>query len=324
MIKSKNILITGGAGYIGSHIVEQLLKKNVNIIILDNLVTGYKRLINKQTKFINGDIKNKSKLIKIINDYKIESIIHLAAYLNVNEAEKNKKKYYKNNIEGTLNLVHACKGSRVKTIIFSSSCSIYGNCKGSVSEKTKPNPQGYYAYTKFKGEEIIKKYAKKYNYQYGILRYFNVAGASSSGKVGEINTSHGHLIKNIAIQSLKKKPSISIYGNDYKTKDGTCIRDYMHVSDLTNIHIQTLKYINTKSKSLTLNCGYGKGYSVLDIVKILKKINKKLIINFEPRRAGDVAQVYAETKKFKKIFKWQPKFNNINKIVNSAIAWEKS
>ena len=324
MIKSKNILITGGAGYIGSHIVEQLLKKNVNIIILDNLVTGYKRLINKKTKFINGDIKNKSKLIKIINDYKIESIIHLAAYLNVNEAEKNKKKYYKNNIEGTLNLVHACKGSKVKTIIFSSSCSIYGNCKGSVSEKTKPNPQGYYAYTKFKGEEIIKKYAKKYNYQYGILRYFNVAGASSSGKVGEINTSHGHLIKNIAIQSLKKKPSISIYGNDYKTKDGTCIRDYMHVSDLTNIHIQTLKYINTKSKSLTLNCGYGKGYSVLDIVKILKKINKKLIINFEPRRAGDVAQVYAETKKFKKIFKWQPKFNNINKIVNSAIAWEKS
>jgi len=324
MIKSKNILITGGAGYIGSHIVEQLLKKNVNIIILDNLVTGYKRLINKQTKFINGDIKNKSKLIKIINDYKIESIIHLAAYLNVNEAEKNKKKYYKNNIEGTLNLVHACKGSKVKTIIFSSSCSIYGNCKGSVSEKKKPNPQGYYAYTKFKGEEIIKKYAKKYNYHYGILRYFNVAGASSSGKVGEINTSHGHLIKNIAIQSLKKKPSISIYGNDYKTKDGTCIRDYMHVSDLTNIHIQTLKYINTKSKSLTLNCGYGKGYSVLDIVKILKKINKKLIINFEPRRAGDVAQVYAETKKFKKIFKWQPKFNNINKIVNSAIAWEKS
>ena len=324
MIKSKNILITGGAGYIGSHIVEQLLKKNVNIIILDNLVTGYKRLINKQTKFINGDIKNKSKLIKIINDYKIESIIHLAAYLNVNEAEKNKKKYYKNNIEGTLNLVHACKGSKVKTIIFSSSCSIYGNCKGSVSEKTKPNPQGYYAYTKFKGEEIIKKYAKKYNYQYGILRYFNVAGASSSGKIGEINTSHGHLIKNIAIQSLKKKPSISIYGNDYKTKDGTCIRDYMHVSDLTNIHIQTLKYINTKSKSLTLNCGYGKGYSVLDIVKILKKINKKLIINFEPRRAGDVAQVYAETKKFKKIFKWQTKFNNINKIVNSAIAWEKS
>ena len=204
--KTNNILITGGAGYIGSHIVEQLVKTNSNIVILDNLVTGYKKLINKKAKFINADVKNKTKLTKIINDYKIDSIIHLAAYLNVNEAEKNKKYYYENNIKGTLNLVNACRKSNVKNIIFSSSCSIYGNCNGSVSEKKRPNPQGYYAYTKYKGEEIIKKFAKKYNYQFGILRYFNVAGASSSGKIGEINTSHGHLIKNIAIQSLKKSP----------------------------------------------------------------------------------------------------------------------
>ena len=323
MIKSKNILITGGAGYIGSHIVEQLLKKNFNIIILDNLVTGYKRLINKQTKFINGDIKNKSKLIKIINDYKIESIIHLAAYLNVNEAEKNKKKYYKNNIEGTLNLVHACKGSKVKTIIFSSSCSIYGNCKGSVSEKTKPNPQGYYAYTKFKGEEIIKKYAKKYNYKYAILRYFNVAGASNSNKIGEIQRSYGHLIKNLAIQSLKKKPKIFIYGNDYNTKDGTCVRDYVHVSDLADIHIKSLSHINAKSKSIVLNCGYGKGYSVLDIVNIFKKMNKNLTINFAKRRPGDIAQVYADIKKLKKILRWKPNHDNLKKILKSAFKWEK-
>jgi UDP-glucose 4-epimerase len=322
--KSNNILITGGAGYIGSHIVEQLVKTNSNIVILDNLVTGYKKLINKKAKFINTDFKNKTKLTKIINDYKIDSIIHLAAYLNVNEAEKKKKYYYENNIKGTLNLVHACKKSDVKSIIFSSSCSVYGNCKGSVSEKKKPNPQGYYAYTKYKGEEIIKKFSKKYNYQFGILRYFNVAGASSSGKIGEINASHDHLIKNIAIQSLKKYPSISIYGNDYKTKDGTCIRDYIHVSDLADIHIETLKYINVKSKSLTLNCGYGIGYSVLDIVKILKKINKKLVINYQPKRGGDIAQVYANTKKFQKILKWTPKYNNINKIIKSAIKWELS
>ena len=322
--KTNNILITGGAGYIGSHIVEQLVKTNSNIVILDNLVTGYKKLINKKAKFINADVKNKTKLTKIINDYKIDSIIHLAAYLNVNEAEKNKKYYYENNIKGTLNLVNACRKSNVKSIIFSSSCSIYGNCNRSVSEKKRPNPQGYYAYTKYKGEEIIKKFAKKYNYQFGILGYFNVAGASSSGKIGEINTSHGHLIKNIAIQSLKKEPSISIYGNDYKTKDGTCIRDYIHVSDLANIHIETLKYINDKSKSLILNCGYGKGYSVLDIVKILKKINKKLIIYYLPKRSGDIAQVYANTKKFQKILKWIPKYNNINKIIKSAIKWEMS
>jgi|TARA_B110000495_G_scaffold196795_1_gene206149 UDP-glucose 4-epimerase len=324
MIKSKNILITGGAGYIGSHIVEQLVKTSSNVIILDNLVNGYRKLINKKAKFINGDIKNIIKLTKIINDNKIDSIIHLAAYLNVSEAEKNKKAYYNNNIRGTLNLVHSCKKSKVRNIIFSSSCSIYGNCKGSVNEKKKPNPQGYYAYTKYKGEEIIKKYAKKYNYHFGILRYFNVAGASSSGKIGEINTSYDHLIKNIAIQSLKKEPSISIYGNNYKTKDGTCIRDYMHVSDLADIHIQTLKNINIKSKSLTLNCGYGKGYSVLDIVKILRNIKKKLIVNYKPKRDGDIAQVYADTEKFRKNLKWKPKYNNINKIIKSAIKWEKS
>ena len=324
MHKVNNILITGGAGYIGSHIVEQLVKTKSNIIILDNLITGYKRLINKKAIFIKGDIQNKTKLTKIICDFKIDSIIHLAAYLNITEAEKNKKKYYKNNVNGTLNLVHACKKSKVRNIIFSSSCSIYGSFKGSVNEKKKPNPNGYYAYTKYKGEEIIKKFATKYNYQYGILRYFNVAGASSSGKIGEISTSHGHLIKNIDIQALKKKPIISIYGNNYKTKDGTCIRDYMHVSDLTNIHIKTLKYINSKSKSLTLNCGYGKDYSVLYIVKILKKINKKLIINYQTKRNGDVAQIYTDTKKFKKILKWKPLYNSINKIIKSTISWEMS
>ena len=322
--KTNNILITGGAGYIGSHIVEQLVKTKSNVIILDNLVTGSKRLINKKAKFIKCDIKDKTKLAKIINDYKINSIIHLAAYLNIREAEKNKKNYYENNVKGTLNLVNACKNSNVRIIIFSSSCSIYGDCKGSVSEKKNPNPQGYYAYTKYKGEEIIKKFSKKYNYHYAVLRYFNVAGASSSGKIGEINTSHGHLIKNIAMQSLKKKPSISIYGNNYKTKDGTCIRDYMHISDLTDIHIKTLKFIYAKSKSLTLNCGYGKGYSVLEIVKIFKNIKKKLIINYLPKRNGDVGQVYANTEKFKKILKWKPKYNNINKIIKSAIKWEAS
>ncbi len=324
MGKISNILITGGAGYIGSHIVEGLVKKKINVYILDNLITGFKKLINKKAFFINGSISDIKKVKKIIKKYKIDSIIHLAAHLNVSEAEKNKKKYYLNNINGTSKLIEACKNSRVKNIIFSSSCSIYGSINGSVDEKTKPNPQGYYAYTKYKGEQIIKKNSKKYKYKYAILRYFNVAGASSSNKIGEIQKSYGHLIKNLAIQSLKKKPKIFIFGNNYNTKDGTCIRDYVHVSDLADIHIKSLDYINKKSKSLILNCGYGKGYSVLDIVNIFKKLKKKIVINYTKKRPGDVAQVYADTKKLKNFLKWKPKYNNLEKILKSAFKWEKN
>ena len=318
-----NILITGGAGYIGSHVVELLIQKKNDIIILDNLTTGYKRLINKEAIFIRGDFNNKKLLNNIIKKYNIQTIIHLAAYLNVSEAEKNKLKYYNNNVKGTETLLSACKNSNVKNFIFSSSCSIYGNVKGSVNERVKPNPQGYYAYTKFKGEELIKKHSKKYKFKYGILRYFNVAGASNSGLIGQIEESHGHLIKNIAIQSLKKKPIINIFGNDYPTKDGTCIRDYIHVSDLADIHIKGLDYLENNKKSFVLNCGYGRGYSVQEIVTIFKKIKKKLIINYQKKRPGDIAQVYSNTKKLKQLLQWKPKYNNMNKIIKSAINWEK-
>ena len=320
---TNNILVTGGAGYIGSHIIELLVKKKFKVFIYDNLVTGYKKLINKKAVFIKGDIKNSKLLIKTINDNNINSIIHLAGYLNISEGQKNKKKYYKNNVVGTLNLVKACKNSTVKNIIFSSSCSIYGNIKGSVSEKNIPKPKSYYAFTKYKSEEIIKKYGKKFNFKYGILRYFNVAGASPSGKIGEIEKSYGHLIKNLAIQSTKLRPKVDIFGNNYNTKDGTCIRDYIHVSDLADIHILALKKISTGKKSLILNCGYGKGYSVKEIVEIFKKIKKGVIIKYKKKRIGDVAQIYSDNSKLKKILKWKPKFNNIQTILKSAIKWEK-
>ena len=318
-----NILVTGGAGYIGSHIIELLVKKKTNkVIVLDNLSTGYKILINQKSKFFKGDINNKKIVKKLINKFNIDTIIHLAASLNVSEAQTNKKKYYKNNITGTKNLLLSCRNTTVKNIIFSSSCSIYGNIKGSVNERKKPNPQGYYAYTKYKGEQLIKKYASKFNYNFGILRYFNVAGASPSGKIGEIETSHGHLIKNIAIQSMKEKPKLNIYGNNYNTKDGTCVRDYIHVTDLADIHIKGIDYLIKNKKSFTLNCGYGKGYSVLQIANKFKKIKKNTQINFMNKRPGDIAQVYSDTKKFKKILKWKPKYNDINKIIKSAISWE--
>ena len=211
----------------------------------------------------------------------------------------------------------------MESLIFSSSCSIYGDLKGAVSENRAPNPQSYYGYTKYKGEELIKKLSLKYKFKYGILRYFNVAGASQSGKIGEIEKSHGHLIKNLAIQSLKNKPKVKIFGNDYKTKDGTCIRDYVHVSDLANIHIKGLDYLENRKKSFTINCGYGKGFSVQEIVNIFKKIKKNVETQYEKRRPGDIAQIYANTTKFKKILKWKPKYNNLKMIIQSAVKWEK-
>jgi UDP-glucose 4-epimerase len=318
-----SILITGGAGYIGSHITESLVERKYNVIILDNLKTGHKRLINQKANFIKGDINNKKLVNNIIKQYNIQTIIHLAAYLNINEAEKNKLKYWNNNVKGTENLLSACKKSNIKNFIFSSSCSIYGNITGSVNERAKPNPQGYYAYTKFKGEELIKKYAKKNKYKYAILRYFNVAGASSSGKIGQIE-SQGQLIKNIAIQSLKKNPVIKIFGNNYPTRDGTCIRDYIHVSDLADIHIKGLEYLENNKKSFILNCGYGKGYSVQEIVNIFKKIKKNLLVKYQKRRPGDIAQVYSNTKKLNQLLKWKSKYNDINKIIKSAMNWEKN
>ena len=319
-----NILVTGGAGYIGSHIVESLVNTKNKVIIIDNLVTGHKKLINKKAKFIRADIKSKSQIKKVINKNKINSIIHLAAYLNVSEAEKNKSKYFKNNIIGTKNLLEACENSLVKNIIFSSSCAVYGNVKGAVSENTKPKPKGYYGYTKLQCEKLIKKLNEKYKYNFGILRYFNVAGASPSGKIGEIEKSHGHLIKNLAIESLKKNPKVKIFGKNYKTKDGTCIRDYIHVSDLADIHIKSLQYLQKNKKSFVLNCGYGKGYSVLQIVNLFKKLKKNVSVIFLERRAGDIAQVFSDTKKFNQILKWKARHNNIRKIILSAIKWEKN
>jgi len=319
-----NILITGGAGYIGSHITEELIKEKKNkVYIFDNLSTGYKRLINKKAHFIKGDIKNLNKLSAIINENNIDSIIHLAALLNVKKAEKNRKRYFKNNVLGTKNLIIACKGSTVKNIIFSSSCSVYGNVKGPVKETNKLNPKGYYGFTKKEGEKIVRKFAKKFDYNFGILRYFNVVGASSTKKIGEIDKSNDHLFKNIAIEYFKIKPKVKIYGNNFNTLDGTCVRDYMHVSDIAKIHIKTLKHIKRKNKSLVLNCGYGRGFSVLQIINVFKKLKKNVKIIFTSRRPGDVAQVYSDNTKIKKILKWKPKKRSVESILKSAINWEK-
>jgi UDP-glucose 4-epimerase len=319
----KNILITGGAGYIGSHVAEILIKKKKNIFILDNLSTGSKKLINKKAKFYKVDILDIKKLKQIIINNKIDSIIHLAAVLSVGESEKKPKKYYKINVKGTKTILESLVKTRVKNIIFSSTCAVYKDGFTKVNENTQLKPTSMYGKTKLKGEKLIQSFCKKNNLNYGILRFFNVAGASSSGKIGQINKAD-QLFKNLSIEVKKKKPVFKIYGTNYKTKDGTCIRDYIHVSDIADIHYKVLEKIDNINQSKILNCGYSKGISVNESVKEFSKYaNKKLKIFKLPKRHGDMVKIIANNSKLKKFIKWAPKHNKLARIVKSCILWEK-
>ena len=320
----KNILITGGAGYIGSHITEILLKKHKKVFLIDNLSTGHRKLINKKAKFFKLDIHRKDKVRKLIKKSKIDSIIHLAANLIIGEGQKKPKKYFKNNVFGTKNLLEACKDTTVKNFIFSSTAAIYKEGQYKVSEKSKIKPKSIYGKTKIKAENLIKNFAKKNKINYGILRYFNIAGSSPSGKIGLINKNSDHLFKNYSIEILKKKPKLKIYGTNYKTKDGSCIRDFIHVSDIAEIHYLVLEKINKLNISKILNCGYNEGTSVLQVAKEFKsQSSKKVNIIETKRRSNDLIKIIASNNNLKKFINWKPKFNNLGKIVKSCIVWEK-
>ena len=318
----KNILITGGAGYIGSHITEILIKNKKKVFIIDDLSTGYKILINKKAKFYKTNILNNKKIKKIIDQNNIDSIIHLAAVLSVGESEKNPKKYNRINVEGTKKLLEAINKTAVKNLIFSSTCAVYKDGFTKVSEKTKLDPTSVYGISKLKCEKLIKTFCKKNKLNYGILRYFNLAVASVSGKIGQINIGD-QLFKNLSLEVQKKNPIFKIYGTKYKTKDGTCIRDYIHVSDISDIHYKVLQKIDKNKISTILNCGYGKGISVKDAINEFKKYaNKNLKIIKFPNRKGDMIKIIGDISKLKRFINWKPKFNSLNKIIKSCIVWE--
>ncbi len=318
-----NILVTGGAGYIGSHIVELLIKTRKKVYIVDNLSTGYKKLIHKKANFFLCDIKNLKKLNKIFKKNNISSVIHLAASLSVGESEKKPKKYYLNNVLGTKNVVKCCKENNVKNFIFSSTCAVYKDKMKLVKENTKINPKSTYGKTKMLGENYLKKNLKKEKINFAILRYFNVAGASNTGKIGQISKGD-QLFKNLSLASTKILPKVNIYGNNYKTKDGTCVRDYIHVSDIASIHLKVLNKINREKKSTTLNCGYGKGVSVYEAInEFQKQTGKKFKLNIRGRRKGDMEEIIADISKIKKFINWRPKKNSIYHIVKSCLKWEK-
>tara|TARA_B100001564_G_C20623183_1_gene663378 strand:- start:579 stop:1562 length:984 start_codon:yes stop_codon:yes gene_type:complete len=320
----KNILITGGAGYIGSHVSEVLIKNKKKIFIVDNLSTGFKKLINKKAKFYKVNILNSKKIREIIINNKIDSIIHLAANLIIGEGEKNPKKYYTNNVTGTKNLLRACVNTNIKNFLFSSTAAVYKDGQYKVSENSIIKPKSIYGKTKIRGERLIINFAKKNKINYGILRYFNIAGSSPSGKIGLINRNSDHLFKNFSIELMKKKPKLKIYGTNYKTKDGTCVRDFIHVSDIAEIHFLILKKINKLNISKILNCGYNKGSSVLEVAKeFSRQSTKKIDIVHTKRRNNDLIKIIASNNKLKKFIKWKPKFNKLSKIVKSCIDWEK-
>ena len=325
MNKNKNILITGGAGYIGSHVANSLLDNNYNVTIIDNLITGNKQLIPKKANFFNCDISDQKEVTKIINQKKFDLVMHFAGLIRVDESVKQPDKYYEFNYEKAKTFLNTCFENNLKKVIFSSTASIYGNPKeDKVSENNIVNPLNPYAKSKLRLENFLIEKSKKEDIKYIILRYFNVAGADEKMRTGLISKYSTHLIKIASEVAIGKREKIIINGDDYDTIDGTAVRDYIHVSDLSDIHLISGKDLIKNSQSNIFNCGYGVGFSVKQVIENYNKILKnKIRSEIGTRRPGDSKSIVANSDKFYQKFLWKPKYNDLKYILNTAYNWEK-
>lgn len=320
------VLVTGGAGYIGSHTVDSLIRQGHQVFILDNFSTGHRELLHSQAQLVVGDIRDHELIARTVNQHQIEGVIHFAAFTSVAESVSNPAKYYDNNFQGTLGVLKGIENSSVRYFIFSSTAAVYADPQGAtVTEQSLKNPITAYGRSKLMSEQAIQDICHASGLKFVILRYFNVAGASLSGRYGQIGDEHTVLIKRACLAAVKKISHLSIFGTDYATKDGTAIRDFIHVEDLADLHVLSLGYLAQGGESEILNCGYGHGFTVREVIETVQKVSGyKFPVKEEPRRPGDLAEVVADSGKLKKLFSWHPKYPDLELICRTAYDWEKS
>ncbi len=319
-----NVLVTGGAGYIGSHFVKYLKKKKLNVVVADNLSRGFEAAVDEDVKFYRADIADTDKMVSIMTENKIDAVFHFSAFAYVGESVQDPSLYYNNNVIGSIKLLDAMKIAGVKKFIFSSTCSLYGNPEiVPISESAKINPINPYAKTKYIVEQALADYSRAFGLKYVALRYFNAAGSDPETKIGESHDPEPHLIPLVLKTALKQRDKIFVFGDDYDTPDGTCIRDYIHVFDLADAHLRALNFLNEGNDSTVFNLGTGNGFSVMEIIKKVEEVTG-LPVNYEvaERREGDPGVLVADNTKASTVLGWEPKYS-LEEIITHAYGWLK-
>jgi UDP-glucose 4-epimerase len=318
------VLVTGGAGYIGSHMVLALTDAGIDTVVVDNLSTGFAWAISPAAKLVRGNIGDEGLMMQVMAEHKVDAVVHFAGSIVVPDSMSDPLGYYLNNTVNSRNLMHSAVKSGVKNFIFSSTAAVYGNPKTlPVTEAEAPAPISPYGTSKWMTEQMLQDSHAAYGLNYVALRYFNVAGADPMGRSGQSTPRATHLIKVASQTALGQRASMEVFGTDYDTPDGTCLRDYIHVSDLIGAHMDALSHLKRGGQSGIFNCGYGTGYSVLEVIKSVERVHgSKLNVKYGPRRAGDPAGIVAGADKAREILGWKPKHADLDFIVESAIRWE--
>lgn len=323
-MSKKGVLVTGGAGYIGSHVVRQLGEAGERVVTLDNLSTGFADAV-LYGDLIEGDTGDRERVNQILNDYDVDTVLHFAAHTIVPESVSNPLKYYGNNTCNSRSLLECCQHHGVKNFIFSSTAAVYGLPKeGRAEENTTLAPINAYGTSKLMTEWMLRDLSAVSELNYVALRYFNVAGSDPESRIGQSTPNATLLIKVACEAAVGKREQIYIFGTDYPTPDGTGIRDYIHVEDLADAHLKALDYLRKGGESTIVNCGYSHGYSVREVLEMVEKVNgKPLKIIEEDRRAGDPPSLVANTDKIRKLFNWTPRYDDLEVITRSSLNWEK-